>query len=73
MSKVVSATAQSVVLNSIENKLMRYKGGISACNLFQCEKKETVITYIHERFQEIVQANPWLNGNCKKGKKVRSI
>lgn len=64
-----SKTAQSIALNNFENKLMRFKGGISACNLFQCDNKEAAIALIHERFQQIVSSNPWLKGSCSKGKK----
>ena len=49
--------------------MMRFKGGISTCNLFQCDNKESAIAFIHERFQQIVYANPWLKGSCSKGKK----
>ena len=66
--KTASKTAQSVALNDYEKKMMRFKGGISACNLFQCENKDSAIAFIHERFQQIVHANPWLKGSCSKGK-----
>ncbi len=69
MEQQESKTLQSIALNNFENKLMRYKGGISACNLIECENKNAVITYVHERFQQIVVANPWLKGSCSKGKK----
>lgn len=69
MKKLESKTAQSIALNNFENKLMRFKGGISACNLFQSENKEEAISAVHDRFQQIVNANPWLKGSCSKGKK----
>src|SRR5210317_1178148 len=69
MLKTESKTAQSIALNNFENKLMRFKGGISACNLFQSENKEAAIAFIHKRFQQIVSTNPWLKGSCLKGKK----
>jgi hypothetical protein len=69
MSTIKSKTAKSVALNSLENKLMRFKGGISACNFFYSENKDAAIAYINERFQEIVNVNPWLKGSCSSGKK----
>jgi hypothetical protein len=69
MTKIESNTNQSVALNTLESKLMRFKGGISACNLFQSENKEASIANIKERFQQIVISNPWLKGSCSKGKK----
>ena len=66
MSKTES---QSIALNNFENKLMRYKGGVSACNLFQSENKDAAVASILERFQQIVSANPWLKGSCSKGEK----
>lgn len=64
-----SKTTQSIPLNDYEKKMMRFKGGISTCNLFQSDNKESAIAFIHERFQQIVYANPWLKGVCSKGKK----
>ena len=69
MSSTASKSSRFVALNELESKLMRFKGGISACNLFQSEQKEEVVNAIHERFQEIVRANPWLKGSCAKRKK----
>ncbi len=69
MTKTESKTVQSIALNKFENKLMRYEGGISACNLFHSENKDAAVAFIHERFQQIVSTNPWLKGSCSKGKK----
>ncbi len=68
MTKTESKTAQSIALNNFENKLMRFKGGISACNLFQSDNKDAAVAFIHERFQQIVSTNPWLKGSCSKGR-----
>lgn len=62
-------TAQSIPLNDMENKLMRFKAGISACNIFKTDNKDEAIDFILKRFQQIVDVNPWLKGSCSKGKK----
>jgi hypothetical protein len=69
MIKAGGESMQTIALNDFENKLMRFKGGISACNIIQSADKESAIAYIHERFQQITSLNPWLKGSCSKGKK----